>query len=57
MFAGKFDEDTVKTDNIEIDGFDKDISVELQEDGRTVVITAGKAGENLEYQKTYTLNV
>ena len=56
-FSAVLDEDTVKTDNIEIDGFDKDISVELQEDGRTVVITAGKAGENLENQKTYTLKV
>lgn len=56
-FSAALDEDTVKTDNIEIDGFDKDISVELQEDGRTVVITAGKADENLENQKTYTLKV
>lgn len=56
-FSAVLDEDTVKTDNIEIDGFDKDISVELQEDGRTVVITAGKADENLENQKTYTLKV
>lgn len=56
-FSAVLDEDTVKTDNIEIDGFDKDISVELQEDGRTVVITAGKVGENLENQKTYTLKV
>src|SRR5690606_2900943 len=56
-FSAALDEDTVKTDNIEIDGFDKDISVELQEDGRTVVITAGRADENLENQKTYTLKV
>lgn len=56
-FSAALDEDTVNADNIEIDGFDKDISVELQEDGRTVVITAGKADENLENQKTYTLKV
>lgn len=56
-FSAALDEDTVNTDNIEIDGFDKDISVELEEDGRTVVITAGKVGENLENQKTYTLKV
>lgn len=56
-FSAALDEDTVNADNIEIDGFDKDISVELQEDGRTVVITAGSADENLENQKTYTLKV
>ena len=56
-FSAALDEDTVNADNIEIDGFDKDISVELQEDGRTVVITAGKVDGNLENQKTYTLKV
>ena len=56
-FSAVLDEDTVNADNIEIDGFDKDSSVELQEDGRTVVLTVGKAGQSLDNQKNYTLKV